>query len=85
MKCTGNALNLFKLNKVRRTGGMHRKVLIGAPENVYLAAKWKTIIINYDLVEINRLETIIIFHTVVCFQRSLKQCDAWDDRKFFFF
>lgn len=52
-----NALNLFNLNGVRRIEGM-RKVLIGVPENVYLLKKWKAKNVNYDLVEITRLETI---------------------------
>lgn len=52
---SGEAMNLFTMNKVRQLGGMKRKVHIGAFEKPYLATKWTA---NNDLVEITRAETI---------------------------
>lgn len=51
-------LNLFKLNKVRRMSGSQRKVSIGLYEKGYVATKWMTKNVNYELVEITRQETI---------------------------
>lgn len=53
-----SALDLHNLNEERQLGGAKQKVKIGAYENIYLATKWKTINVDYDLVEICRTETL---------------------------
>lgn len=58
-----NPLNLYKSNCERHIGGMQRKVLIGVCDEQHLATKWKEHNVNYDLVEIARVKTILkYFH-----------------------
>lgn len=51
-------LNLFDLNRVRRMGGMKRKVRIGIQEEQYLPTKWKENNVKYDFVELDRIGAI---------------------------
>lgn len=53
-----NAPNLCDLNEGCKMGGTKQKVKIGVPEDVYLAMKWRTRNVDYDLVEITRMETM---------------------------
>lgn len=57
-KTRSDALNLLDLNQMRQKGEMHRKVQIGAFEDLYLETKWKSMNVTYDLIEITRAETI---------------------------
>lgn len=53
-------LNLLELNKERKNLKTSRKVIIYASEQIYLMAKWATINLNLNLVQVARQESIDI-------------------------
>lgn len=54
----GDALNLLHLNDKRQMSGMTQKVIIGVCEHTYVATKYMAIKMEYELVEIVRMEKI---------------------------